>query len=42
MSNKQDPFLASKQQAWNGFARLLLWGTVLAAITTLVATLFAL
>lgn len=41
MSHEHDDFLASKREAWHGFTRLLLWGSVLAGITTLIATLFA-
>lgn len=41
MSSEQDQFLASKQQTWSGFGRLLFWGTIIAGICTLVAVLFA-
>ncbi len=41
MSTEQDQFLASKRQSWDGFGRLLFWGTIGAAIVTLVAVLFA-
>lgn len=41
MATEQDQFLASKQQTWASFGRLLFWGTIGAAIVTLVAVLFA-
>ncbi|HNB26967.1 MAG TPA: hypothetical protein PLR41_08425 [Alphaproteobacteria bacterium] len=41
MATEQDQFLASKQQTWAGFGRLLFWGTIGVAIVTLVAVLFA-
>ncbi len=40
MASQQDQLLASRQEGWKGFARFLLWGTIHAAIITLVATLF--
>ncbi len=39
MRREQDQLLASRQEGWNGFARFLLWGTIDAAIVTLIATL---
>lgn len=39
MSSEQDQLLASRQEGWNGFARFLLWGTIDAAIITLIAVL---
>jgi len=42
MSSEQDQLLAAKQQSWHAFSRLLLWGSILAAISTLIAVLFAL
>lgn len=41
MATEQDQFLASKQQTWAAFGRLLFWGTILSAIVTLIAVLFA-
>jgi hypothetical protein len=40
MAREQDQLLASRQEGWKGFSRFLLWGTIHAAIVTLVATLF--
>lgn len=40
MASKQDQLLASRQEGWKGFSRFLLWGTIHAAIVTLIATLF--
>ena len=40
MASEQDQLLASRQEGWKGFARFLLWGTIHAAIVTLIATLF--
>ena len=41
MKHEQDQLLAAKQQSWYAFSRLLLWGTILAGICTLIAVLFA-
>ena len=40
MASEQDQLLASRQEGWKGFSRFLLWGTIHAAIITLIATLF--
>lgn len=40
MASEQDQLLASRQEGWKGFARFLLWGTIHAAVVTLIATLF--
>ena len=40
MASGQDELLASRQEGWKGFSRFLLWGTIHAAILTLIATLF--
>lgn len=40
MAREQDQLLASRQEGWKGFSRFLLWGTIHAAILTLIATLF--
>ena len=40
MASQQDQLLASRQEGWKGFSRFLLWGTIHAAIVTLIATLF--
>jgi len=40
MATQQDQLLASRQEGWKGFARFLFWGTILAAIVTLIAALF--
>ena len=40
MASEQDQLLASRQEGWKGFSRFLLWGTIHAAIVTLIATLF--
>jgi hypothetical protein len=40
MAREQDQLLASRQEGWKGFSRFLLWGTIHAAIVTLIATLF--
>jgi len=42
MKPEQDQLLAAKQQSWHAFSRLLLWGAIGAAISTLIAVLFAL
>ncbi|HWA48002.1 MAG TPA: hypothetical protein VG742_07000 [Dongiaceae bacterium] len=41
MKHEQDQLLAAKQQSWHAFTRLLLWGTIVAAVATLVAVMFA-
>lgn len=38
MANPNDQFLASRQQTWKAFTRLLLWGTVLAIVLALIGT----
>lgn len=40
MASQQDQLLASRQEGWKGFSRFLFWGTILAGIVTLIATLF--
>lgn len=40
MASEQDQLGASRQEGWKGFARFLFWGTIHAAIMTLIATLF--
>ena len=40
MASEQDQLLASRQAGWNGFARLLFWGTIHVAIITLITVLF--
>ena len=40
MASEQDQLLASRQEGWKGFARVLFWGTIHVAIVTLIATLF--
>jgi len=40
MAREQDQLLASRQEGWKGFSRFLLWGTIHAAIITLIAALF--
>jgi hypothetical protein len=40
MAREHDQLLASRQEGWKGFSRFLLWGTIHAAVITLVATLF--
>jgi hypothetical protein len=40
-SSINDQILASRQQTWNGFCKLLLWGTILVAISVAVAVAFA-
>ena len=40
MASQQDQLLASRQEGWKGFARFLFWGTIHAAVITLIATLF--
>jgi hypothetical protein len=40
MASEQDQLLASRQEGWKGFSRLLFWGTIHTAIITLIATLF--
>jgi hypothetical protein len=39
-SSEQDQLLASRQEGWNGFSRFLFWGTIDAAIVTLIAVLY--
>jgi len=39
-SSEQDQLIASRQEGWNGFSRFLFWGTIDAAVVTLIATLF--
>ena len=39
-TTEQDQLLASRQEGWNGFSRFLFWGTIDAAVITLIATLF--
>ena len=36
-SSINDQILASRQQTWNGFCKLLFWGSILAAISVAVA-----
>jgi hypothetical protein len=40
MASERDQLLASRQDGWKGFARFLFWGTIHAAVITLIATLF--
>jgi hypothetical protein len=40
MASEQDQLLASRQEGWKGFSRVLFWGTIHVAIVTLIATLF--
>ena len=40
MATEQDQLLASRQEGWRGFSRFLFWGTIDAAIVTLIATLY--
>jgi len=40
MASEQDQLLASRQEGWKGFARFLFWGTIHAAVVTLIAALF--
>ncbi len=40
MASEQDQLLASRQDGWKGFSRFLFWGTIHAAIVTLIATLY--
>jgi hypothetical protein len=40
MASEQDQLLASRQEGWKGFSRFLFWGTIHAAIVTLIATLY--
>ena len=40
MAREHDQLLASRQEGWKGFSRFLFWGTIHAAILTLIATLF--
>jgi hypothetical protein len=40
MATEQDQLLASRQEGWKGFSKFLFWGTIHAAIVTLIATLF--
>jgi hypothetical protein len=39
-SSLNDQILASRQESWKGFCRLLLWGTIGAAVATMVAVYF--
>ncbi|HVI91198.1 MAG TPA: hypothetical protein VM659_23070, partial [Dongiaceae bacterium] len=39
-SSINDQILADRQQTWNGFCRLLLWGTIGVAAVTLFALYF--
>ena len=41
MATEQDQLLASKQQTWASFGRLMFWGTILVAIVTMIAVAFA-
>lgn len=41
MKPEQDQFLAAKQRSWHAFTRLLLWGSIAAAVSTLVAVLLS-
>ncbi len=36
-SSLNDQLLASRQQTWNGFCKLLFWGSILAAVVTIIA-----
>ena len=36
-----DQILASRQKTWNGFGRLLFWGTLYALLLTLITALHA-
>jgi hypothetical protein len=40
MASEQDQLLASRQEGWKGFSRILFWGTIHAAVITLIAALF--
>jgi hypothetical protein len=40
MASEQDQLLASRQEGWKGFSRFLFWGTIHAAVITLIAALF--
>jgi hypothetical protein len=40
MATEHDELLASRQEGWKGFSRFLFWGTIQAAIVTLIATLY--
>jgi hypothetical protein len=40
-SSINDQILASRQQTWNGFCKLMFWGAILAAISVAVAVAFA-
>jgi hypothetical protein len=40
MATEQDQLLASRQEGWRGFSRFLFWGTIDAAIITLIAALY--
>jgi len=40
MASQQDQLLASRQEGWKGFSRFLFWGTIHAAVITLIAALF--
>ena len=39
-AREQDELLASRQEGWRGFSKFLFWGTIHAAVITLIATLF--
>jgi hypothetical protein len=40
MATEQDQLLASRQEGWQGFSRFLFWGTIDAAVVTLIAALY--
>jgi hypothetical protein len=40
-SSINDQILANRQQTWNGFCKLLLWGAILSAVAVIVAVAFA-
>ena len=40
-SSINDQILADRQETWKGFCRLLFWGTIGAAVVTMVAVYFA-
>jgi hypothetical protein len=40
MASEQDQLLASRQEGWKSFSRILFWGTIHAAVITLIAALF--
>jgi hypothetical protein len=35
-SSLNDQILANRQQTWNGFCKLMLWGSILSALTVIV------